>query len=162
MNEISDSHVAKAGRFLSFRLGDEIYAITIESVSEINGVCKITTIPNTPTFLRGVIDLRGKVIPVIDLRIKFGMPAIEYNKETCIIVVEAAEGNMGVIVDTVNEVIDLNEAQIEKPPRLGDHDHTKFISGMGKLGGQILILINIGEVLSPEEMRIMQEKKIAA
>ena len=156
LDELFDSKEAKAGRFLSFRLSHETYAIPIENISEIIGVCEISYVPNTPPFLRGVIDLHGKVIPVVDLRIKFGMTFMDYNKETCIIIVETPTGKMGVVVDTVNDLIDLSPANIEVVPQLGDREKTKFISGMGKHEGKILILVNIALVLSLEEKRLIK------
>lgn len=143
---------AQPGRYLSFILNDEIYAIPIQSVSEINGITDITAVPNTPHFVKGVINLRGKVIPVIDLRIKFGMEATTFTRETCIIIAETWARQIGVIVDTVKEVIDLNHEDIEPKPDLGNPERTRFIMGMGKKEKEVIILIDLNSVLSPQEM----------
>lgn len=145
------------GKYLTFVLGDEEYGLEILKVREIIGVMEITSVPQTPEFIKGVINLRGKVIPVIDLRLKFGMKPAEYTEETCIIVVDIGKALMGILVDTVSEVLDIAKDQIEPPPSFGSRIQTEFILGMGKIKGKVKILLEIDKVLSIEElMKIAQ------
>jgi len=143
---------ALPGRYLSFSLGKEIYAVPIGSVWEINGITEITEVPQTFPFVKGVLNLRGKVIPVIDLRLKFGMQELPYGKQTCVIIMDTRSMQIGVIVDTVNEVLDLLKEDIEPKPDLGNPIKTHFISGMGKFQNHLLILLNIDRVLSIDEL----------
>lgn len=140
------------GKYLTFVLGDEEYGLEILKVREIIGLMEITCVPQTPEFIKGVINLRGKVIPVIDLRLKFGMKEAEPTEETCIIVVDINTTLMGILVDTVSEVLDITAGEIEPPPAFGGDISTEFILGMGKIKGNVKILLDIGKVLSPEEL----------
>lgn len=140
------------GKFLSFRLFKEDYALDALRVVEIVGIVDITPVPQTPDFVKGVINLRGKVIPVVDLRIRFNMPEESYTDETCIIVVEVGELQMGVIIDTVLEVLDIESGDIEPPPSFGVEVNTDYIYGMGKIDGKAKILLNIDKVLTSEEL----------
>ena len=140
-----------AGKYLTFKLAEEEYGLEILTVREIMGMMEITMVPQTPGYLKGVINLRGKVIPVIDLRSKFGMEECEYSKETCIIVVDVQNILMGIIVDTVSEVIDVNGSEIEPPPKFSTNIRTDFIMGIGKTKKNIVILLDIDRVLSVEE-----------
>jgi purine-binding chemotaxis protein CheW len=143
---------SRSGKYLTFVLADEEYGIEILKVREINGMMEITAVPRMPGYVEGVINLRGKVIPVIDLRMKFGMMKAEMSSETCIIVV-AVKGNlMGVIVDKVSEVLDINADDIEDPPKVGVAVDTDFILGMAKAKGSVKILLDIEKVLADEEM----------
>ncbi|MBI5813977.1 MAG: purine-binding chemotaxis protein CheW [Nitrospinae bacterium] len=144
----------REGKYLTFVLGEEEYGLDITKVKEIMGVMDITHIPKTPPFIKGVINLRGKVIPVIDLRLKFGMEEAEYTRETVFIVVEVAGVQMGIIVDTVREVLDIHGTDIEAPPQFGSRLNTDFILGMGKVQGKVKILLDIDKVLSTEEESI--------
>jgi len=149
--------VAKTEKFLTFNLGPEQYGVEILKVKEINGLMEITSVPRTPDFVRGVINLRGKVIPVIDLRNKFEMESIEDTEQTCIIVVdiliENSQLQMGIIVDSVSEVLDIDVTEIEDPPSFGSDVSTNFIKGMAKTKGGVKILLNIEEVLSIDEFQ---------
>jgi purine-binding chemotaxis protein CheW len=138
------------GKYLTFMLDDEEYGIEILKVREIIGIMDITKVPQTPGFVEGVINLRGKVIPVIDLRTKFGLSRAEYNDQTCIIVVDVGM-MMGIIVDTVQEVHDIPSASIEPAPKLGAVD-TSFILGMGKVKDDVKILLDIDKVLTSEDL----------
>lgn len=142
----------RAGKYLTFMLSDEEYALQIMRVREILGILPITIVPQTPPFVRGVINLRGKVIPVLDLRLKFHMDKQEYNQETCIIVVEVENIHMGVIVDTVQEVMDITEEEIEDSPHFGTKVDTEFILGMGKKNGNVKILLDIEKVIGSEAL----------
>ncbi len=147
----------RAGKYLSFRLAKEEFAIEVLSVREIMGIQDITAVPQTPVYVKGVINLRGKVIPIIDLRAKFGIPEIEYTQRTCIIVVQV-EGEsgkllMGTIVDGVSEVITLHGDDIEDTPDFGDGIAAPYLLGMAKAKGKVKILLDIHAVLSSQEMQ---------
>ncbi|GMV90328.1 MAG: hypothetical protein AMXMBFR82_01060 [Candidatus Hydrogenedentota bacterium] len=152
----SAAHAGGAGQYLTFALGNEVYGLEILKVQEIIGMTTVTKVPRTPEFLRGVINLRGKVIPVVDLRAKFGMETQEDTNLTCIIVVQIVRDGqqviMGVIVDEVAEVVDIRSEQIEPPPSLGGTSQTKFISAMGKVGNKVIILLDSDKVLSWSEL----------
>ena len=144
------------GKYLTFMLDDEEYGLEILKVREIMGMMNITKVPQTPAFVEGVINLRGKVIPVVDLRTKFGLQRADYNEETCVIVVDVGM-LMGIIVDTVQEVHDIPEGNIEPPPRLGASVDTSFILGMGKVNDDVKILLDIDKVLTSDELVALQE-----
>ena len=148
--------VAQQGKYLTFHLGDEEYGLEILKVREIISVMEITEVPQVPDFIKGVINLRGKVIPVIDLRLKFGMPSVDYNRETCIIVVNVNEFLLGVVVDTVAEVLDITQDEIDPPPSFGSTIDTNFIMGMGKAKDGVKILLNIDRVLSVGELEVVK------
>jgi purine-binding chemotaxis protein CheW len=149
--------LSREGKYLTFVLATEEYGLEILRVREILGMMAITPVPQTPEFVKGVINLRGKVTPVIDLRLKFGMPSVDYTQETCIIVVEVEDMRMGVVVDTVNEVVDITENQIEDAPRFGTNVDTSFILGLGKIGDKVKILLNIAKVLSTAELVLITD-----
>ena len=146
----------KTGKYLTFILEQEEYGIGILKVKEIIGMMPITTIPRTPEFVKGVINLRGKVIPVMDLRLKFSMEAIPYSERTCIIVVEidsdAATVLIGIVVDAVSEVLNIKESEIEETPQFGTSLNTDYILGMAKMEGSVKILLDIDKVLSQQEV----------
>jgi purine-binding chemotaxis protein CheW len=140
-----------AGKYLTFKLAGEEYAIDILKVREIIGLMPITDVPRMPGYVRGVINLRGKVIPVVDLRAKFGLMSTEDTDETCIIVVDAARNGKstqtGILIDTVSEVLDIAADQIEEAPSFGTVVNTDFIMGMGKIGESVKILLDVVKVL---------------
>ncbi|MBC8552671.1 MAG: purine-binding chemotaxis protein CheW [Candidatus Brocadiales bacterium] len=148
---------ALEGKFLTFILGSEVYGIEILKVREIIGLMNITTVPQTPEYMKGVINLRGKVIPVIDLRLKFSMPEEEHTQETCVIVVEVNNTSIGIIVDSVSEVLDIKGGEIEDTPSFGQGIDTSFIMGLGKVKEKIIILLDIETVLSSEELEMVGE-----
>ena len=145
------------GKFLTFVLGDEIYGIAILKAREIIGLMDITTVPQTPDYMKGVINLRGKVIPVIDLRKKFSMQEGVHTQETCVIVVEVNGSSIGLIVDSVSEVSDITGEEIENAPSFGQGIDTSFIMGLGKVKDKIIILLDIDAVLSTEELEMVEE-----
>ena len=151
----------KEGKYLTFTLAAEEYGIGILKIKEIIGMLPITSVPQTPEFVKGVINLRGKVIPVMDLRLRFGMPPIDYTERTCIIVVEIAgqSGNIlvGIVVDAVSEVLNIKAADIEKTPTFGTKLNTDYILGMAKMEGGVKILLDIDQVLSRDELSVMSE-----
>lgn len=146
----------EGGKFLSFRLSGEEYGLDVLKVREIIGLADITGIPQTPGYVKGVINLRGKVIPVIDLRLRFGLPEDTYNEETCIIVVDVSGILMGIIIDTVLEVLDIKSGEIEATPSFGTKLNTDYILGMGKVGKKVKILLDIDEVLTSEELILIE------
>lgn len=148
----------RAGKYLTFVLSGEEYGIEILKVREIIGLMDITSVPRMPNFVDGVINLRGKVIPVIDLRTKFNIERVTKTSETCIIVVDVNGHQMGVVVDKVSEVLDIPAQDIEDPPSLGITVDNSFILGMGKSKGRVKILLNIDRVLSQSENESLQSK----
>jgi len=146
----------RAAKYLTFMIGREEFGVAVLTVREIMGIQDITAVPQTPPYLKGVINLRGKVIPVIDLRLKFGLPSIEYTQRTCIIVVQVKTGAalllMGIVVDEVSEVITMAAGDIEDTPDFGTHVKTTYILGMAKIKGKVKILLDINEVLTSQEI----------
>lgn len=140
------------GKYLTFVLCGEEYGIEILKVREIIGIMNITPVPQTPGYIKGVINLRGKVIPVIDLRLKFGFEAATYTKETCIIVVEVQNVLTGVIVDTVSEVLDVNAEELETSPHFGNGVNTEMFLSMAKIKDKVIILLDIDRVLGTEDI----------
>lgn len=143
---------AKAGQYLTFQLKNEQYGVAIETVREINRVGEITPVPKTPEFVKGVMNLRGKIIPVVNLRMKFGMAHLNYTRDTCIIVIDTAIGQVGMIVDSVKEVVDLIDSQIEPAPLLGNENTMAFVRGMGKQDNKVIILVDVVSAFSPDQM----------
>jgi len=145
------------GQFLTFVLSKEEYGVEILKVREIMGIMEITPVPQTPDYMKGVINLRGKVIPIIDLRLKFAMPEVEHTKETCIIVAEVGATQVGVIVDGVSEVTDIKGEDIEEAPSFGQEIDTSFIMGLGKTKKKIVILLDIEKVLTTDELKMVEQ-----
>lgn len=139
------------GKHLTFKLAEEEFGIEVLKVREIIGAMDITSVPRMPGYMKGVINLRGKVIPVVDLRLKFGLDEIEHTEETCIIVVDVGR-EIGIIVDAVCEVLDIMGDDIECPPEMGRSVDTSFILGMGKVQDAVKILLNVDEVLTSKEL----------
>ncbi len=151
----------RVGKYLVFHLGREEFGIRVLKVREIMGIQDITAVPQTPAYLKGVINLRGKVIPVVDLRLKFGLPETEYTKRTCIIVVqvqgEAGVMLMGIVVDGVAEVLNLGTGDIEDTPDFGQGVTTPYLLGMAKIKGKVKILLEIDQVLTSTELHGLNE-----
>ena len=149
------------GKYLTFALGPEEYGLEILKVREIIGYMAITAVPQTPHHVKGVINLRGQVIPVIDLRAKFGMDTTNVTEETCIIVVETIQHNQkfntGIVVDHVQEVLDIQGEEIQESPQFGSSVDTNFILGMGKIGDTVKILLDIDRVLSGDDFAVLGE-----
>jgi purine-binding chemotaxis protein CheW len=147
---------ARAGKYLTFQLGNEEFGIRVLKVREIMGIQEITAVPQTPAHIKGVLNLRGKVVPVIDLRLKFGLAAAEYTQRTCIIVTqvqgEAGAVLMGIVVDGVSEVLNLTPSEIEDTPDFGEEISTAYLLGMAKAKGKVKILLDIDKVLSSQEL----------
>lgn len=156
--EIHNNHDStKLLQLVSFKIGDEEFGVDILSVKEINRMLQITRVPNSPNFVEGVINLRGKVIPVIDLRIKLNMERTEYSPDTRIIVVEINNQTVGFIVDSVKEVLRIPESIMEAPPELAAGVDSRYITAVGKLEDRLLILLDLEKVLLTEEQIVLEE-----
>jgi len=146
-----------ATQYLTFTLAEEVYAVDVGRVREILEISNITKVPQSPEFMRGVINLRGNVVPVIDMRVKFGMSPTERTINTCIIVVEVKMGDevviLGSLADSVQEVIEMEPSQIEAAPHLGTQLNTDFIKGMGKHDGRFVIILDVDRIFSSRELR---------
>ncbi len=157
---MDDETNSTMNQYLTFTLNKDIYALDISSVREVLELTPITRIPRTPKFMRGVINLRGHAVPVVDMRLKFGMSKTEDTINTCIIIVEVLfDGDstiMGALADSVREVIELTEDMIEEPPRMGTTIKTDFIRGMGKQGEDFVIILDINKILSVEELAMLR------
>ncbi len=155
-NEAQENLARLAGKYLTFQLGDESYGLEILKVQEIIGMQTITRIPRTPEYVKGVINLRGKVIPVIDLRLRFNMETAEVSRKTCIIVVQVSKEEtsvtMGIVVDEVSEVLEISAEAIEPAPGFGTQVETSFILGMAKAENAVKILLDIDKIMSEGEM----------
>lgn len=151
-----EQQTQRAGKYLTFVLAGEEYGLEILRVREIIGYMDITAVPQTPDYVKGVINLRGQVIPVVDLRAKFGMETTEQTEKTCIIVVEISQGaqsiSTGIVVDRVSEVLDIAGGDIEDPPDFGSRVDTDFILGMGKIEDSVKILLDIDKVLAGDNL----------
>ncbi len=160
INETEGVESGREGKYLTFTLADEEYGIGILKIKEIIGMLPVTMVPKTPEFLKGVINLRGKVIPVVDLRLRFGMERIDYTERTCIIVVEitgeAGMVQMGIVVDAVSEVLSIKAEEIEDTPNFGTRLESDFILGMAKKEGGVKILLNIDRVLNAQEVTLLE------
>lgn len=146
-------------QYLTFVLGEEMFAIGILSIREIIEYGHLTDVPMTPPFIRGVINLRGAVVPVIDLAVRFGRTARETTKRSCIVIIEIdsdkGRQEMGIVVDAVSEVLEIPPLEIEPPPEFGTRIRTDFISGMGKVNGSFVVLLDVNRVLSLEEVAVV-------
>lgn len=152
---------AEAGKYLTFQLEKDVYGLEILKVQEIIGMLDITVLPKTPEYIRGVINLRGKVIPVLDLRMKFEQEDIQDTEKTCTIVVEITQnGNtstIGIIVDEVSEVLDIGNEQIESTPSMSNSNETQFISGAAKINDNVVILLDIERTLTNNDMAVLSQ-----
>jgi purine-binding chemotaxis protein CheW len=152
-------------QYLAFKLGSEVYAVDVAKVREILDFPPITKVPRTPDFMRGVINLRGSVVPVVDMRLKFGMSMTEKSVNTCIVVVEALVENelttIGALADSVQEVVELDPASIEPPPKIGSRLKVEFLKGMGKIGDSFLMILDIDRVFSSSELSMVRDAAAA-
>ena len=160
------SKITEVRQYLTFKLEGETFALDVVKVREILDYSNITKVPQTPEFMKGVINLRGSVVPVVDMRLKFNMPPLEKTVDTCIIVVEISIENeatiLGALVDSVQEVFELEPTHIEAAPRIGTKLRTDFILGMGKREEQFVIILDIDKVFSSEELDIVHSMKTDA
>ena len=151
----------KESQYLTFLLGGEMYAIGILNIKEIIEYGQVTEVPMMPAFIRGIINLRGRVVPVVNLLARFGKPSSEVNKRTCIVIIEVGaedeRQDVGVVVDSVSEVLDIPASEIEPAPSFGAKIRSDFISGMGKVDGKFVVMLSVNKVLSVEEMSILSD-----
>jgi len=158
---MSVSSITETSQYLTFKLDEEVFALDISTVREVLDFTAVTKVPQTPDFMLGVINLRGSVVPVMDMRLKFGMTKTETTVNTCIIIAEVGiDGEatvLGALADSVQEVMDLDPHEIEPPPRIGTCLKTKFIKGMGKRDNQFVIILDIDKVFSADELDIAQD-----
>jgi purine-binding chemotaxis protein CheW len=162
---MSTKTIVKRATYLTFTLQGERYAVDVSKVREVLELTKITKVPKTPDFMRGVINLRGSVVPVIDLKLKFGMGTTEQTIDTCIVVMEVSieQGEitvLGSLADSVNEVIEMDPDQIEPAPEIGTSMNTEFIKGMGKQEEDFVIILDIDRVFSEEDMEVIKNTDI--
>jgi purine-binding chemotaxis protein CheW len=161
MDQAVHAMADREGKYLTFTLAGEEYGIGILKIREIIGMMAITSVPQAPDFIKGVINLRGKVIPVIDLRLRFAMPAVDYTERTCIIVVQinlqATTLNIGIVVDSVSEVLNISGTNIEDAPMFGTQLNTGYILGMAKIEGGVKILLDIDKVLTQDEIGLLEK-----
>ena len=140
-------------QFLTFQLGDELYGVDILRVQEIKGYTTVTKIPNTPPHIKGVLNLRGTIVPIIELRTKFGMPTIDYTMFTVIVVVVVQEKIMGLVVDAVSDVLDIDRKDIQPPPEFGAKVDVSFLKGVGKSGDKLVALLDMDRLLSDTDLQ---------
>jgi purine-binding chemotaxis protein CheW len=157
---MSTAEMTGTTQYLTYKLGEEVFALDISKVREVLDFTTATKVPRTPEFMRGVINLRGSVVPVVDLRLKFGMSATEKTVNTCVIITEVSvDGEttvLGALADSVQEVIDLGQEQIEPAPKIGTKLNTEFIKGMGKQDERFIIILDIDKAFSVEEIAQVQ------
>ncbi len=158
---MSETRITETSQYLTFRLGDELFALDVKQVREVLDLISITKVPRSPDFMRGVINVRGSVVPVVDMRLKFGMSQIESSLDTRIVVMEVSLDDeitvLGALADSVHEVVELEPANIERPPRIGNRWRTEFIKGIGKRDEQFIIILDIDRVFSTDELALVEE-----
>ena len=158
---MNETGAMETTQYLTFRLEEEVFALDIGKVREVLDFTSATKVPQTPDFMRGVINLRGSVVPVVDLRLKFGMAMAEKTVNTCVVITEVAMGGetmvLGCMADSVQEVMDLEPDQIEPPPRIGTKLKTEFIRGMGKHNDQFIIILDIDKVFVMDELAMLSD-----
>ena len=158
--------IAETTQYLTFKLAEEVYALDIGKVREVLDFTTVTKVPRTPDFMRGVINLRGSVVPVVDLRLKFGMAATERTVNTCVIITEVTvDGDttiLGCLADSVQEVLDLTPEEISPAPKIGTKLKTEFIKGMGKRDDRFIIILDIDRVFSVEELAMVGAEGLVA
>ncbi|MBU3170501.1 chemotaxis protein CheW [Clostridium estertheticum] len=140
------------GKFLTFSVGKESYGIEIKFVTEIIGIQEITEVPELPDYVKGIINLRGKIIPVIDVRLRFRKEPKDYNDRTCIVVINIKETTVGLIVDNVAEVINIDDSNIVPPPQMKTGFHNRYVRGIGKVGNEVKLLLDCDKLLNDEEL----------
>ncbi|MBC8062154.1 MAG: purine-binding chemotaxis protein CheW [Clostridiaceae bacterium] len=149
---MEDSEDTQKGKFLTFSVGRESYGIEIKFVTEIIGIQDITEVPELPNYVKGIINLRGKIIPVIDVRLRFKKEPKEYNDRTCIVVIDIKEISVGLIVDNVAEVISIEDSNIVPPPDIKTGFHNRYVRGIGKVGNEVKLLLDCDKLLNDDEI----------
>jgi len=158
---MNETGIVKTAQYLTFKLGDEVFALDVIQVREVLDMSQITKVPRAPDFMRGVINVRGSVVPVVDMRMKFGLPKAKKTLDTRIVVMELSLDDentvLGAIADSVHEVLELEPSQIERSPRIGTRWRTEFIRGIGKQDEQFIIILDIDRVFSTDELALVEE-----
>jgi purine-binding chemotaxis protein CheW len=158
---MSTTGVTETTQYLTFKLEEEVFAVDVAKIREILDFTLATKVPGTPDFMRGVVNVRGNVVPVVDMRLKFGLSITEKTVDTCIVVMEIAVEDdktvLGALVDSVQEVFELEANQVEPPPRIGSRWRTEFIKGIGKRNDELIIILDIDRVFSSTELGVIQE-----
>ncbi len=149
--EMEKQEDTQHGRYLTFNLGEEVFGLEIKFVTEIIGIQPVTRIPEVPDYIKGIINLRGKIIPVIDMRLKFGKEPMEYNDRTCIVVVDTEELVVGLIVDRVSEVISIDDENVVPPPSQKTGIRNRYIQGIGKIDGNVKLLLDVNKLFDEQE-----------
>lgn len=152
MEKIEMEEDTQKGKFLTFVLGNETYGIEIKYVTEIIGIQEITELPELSEYMKGIINLRGKIIPVMDVRLRFKKKVKEYNDRTCIIVIDINDLSVGLIVDSVSEVLTIDEKDIVEPPQINKDYNNRYIKSIGKVGNDVKLLLNCEKLLTDDEM----------
>jgi purine-binding chemotaxis protein CheW len=145
----------RKGKYLTFKLGTEIFAIEISYVTEINNLLPITAIPDSPVYIKGIISLRGKIIPVIDMRLKFRKEPAEYNDRTCIIILNIDDIQVGLIVDNVAEVLNISDDNIEPPPEFNFSAKNRYLKGIGKIGDRLALILDCRSILTDDDTEMI-------
>jgi purine-binding chemotaxis protein CheW len=153
---VNQEEDTQKGKFLTFTLGNEAYGLEIKYVTEIIGVQEITEVPELPEYIRGIINLRGKIIPVMDVRLRFRKPFREYNDRTCIVVVDIKDISVGLIVDAVSEVMTIQDQDVVPPPELNKGLGNKYIKGIGKVGSEVKLLLDCSKLLNDDEVQNLE------
>lgn len=151
INEIEED--TQKDKYLTFKIENESFGIDILYVTEIIGIQKITEVPELPDYIKGIINLRGKIIPVMDIRIRFGKAVREYDERTCIIVVDIGEVSIGLIVDRVSEVVDIPEENISPPPKIGKGIQNRYVKSIGKIGEEVRLILDCDKLLTEDEIK---------
>jgi purine-binding chemotaxis protein CheW len=154
--DVDEQEDTQKGKFLTFLIGKEVYGLEINCVTEIIGMQEISEVPELPDYIIGIINLRGRIIPVMDVRVRFKKPAIEYNDRTCIIVVDIKDISIGLIVDAVSEVLVINDENIVPPPELRKNSSNKYIKGIGKVESEVKLLLDCDKLLSDDEVENLE------
>ncbi|MEJ2637209.1 MAG: chemotaxis protein CheW [Calditrichia bacterium] len=157
MAVVAEMEDTQQGKFLTFPIGKKDYAIAIRYVTEIIGIQNITDLPDMPVYIKGVINLRGKVIPVIDVRLRFGKEERAYDERTCIVVVNISGMSVGLIVDSVREVLDIQEGMIDPPPSIRKGNESRYIQGLGKVNEEVKIVLDVNKLLFEDELDLISE-----
>lgn len=161
---MEENNAVSSKQYVTFCLADELFGVEVNRTREILSVVAVTSVPQTPDYMLGVINLRGQVVPVVDMRLKLGLPASDENQDTCIIVVEVLVDDesivVGALADAVREVLEIRSDAIEPPPRLGTKLKTEFIKGMGKVDEDFLILLDIDKIFNSEELALVQDMTV--
>ncbi len=155
---MDDFEDTQKGKFLTFTVGKESYGIEIKYVTEIIGIQPITEVPDMPEYIKGIINLRGKIIPVMDVRLRFAKPFRDYNDRTCVIVVDINGISIGLIVDSVSEVLSISDADIVSPPDINRESGHKYVKSIGKIGSEVKLILDCDKLIGEEEVKLVNEK----